>query len=114
MTVSNDGENPTYPVEKSSWVLFVVISFDIRLTILGGGAIAPSCYWFKVAVRLAISCCTILQFTIYRASRVETASNVRPQVQLIVVDGSQYAVLAKCVNGANVLTVAELSVVILA
>ena len=85
----------------------------IRLTILGGGAIASSCYWFKVAIRLAVSCWVILQFTIYRTSRVDLASDLRPQVQLIVVDGSQYAALAKCVNGANVLTVAELSVVIL-
>ena len=42
----------------------------------------------------------------------ETTSDVQPQVQLIVVDGSQYAVLAKCVNGANVFTIPELSVVI--
>jgi hypothetical protein len=94
-------------------LLFAVISLDIRLTILGGGAIASNCYWLKIAVRLAVDCRTVLQFTTYRGLRVETASDVLPQVQLIVIDGLQYAVLAKCVNGANVLTIAELSVAIL-
>jgi hypothetical protein len=93
-------------------LLFAVISLDIRLTILGGGAIASNCYGLKVAVRLAVGCRTVLQFTTYQGLRVETASDVQPQVQLIVIDGLQYAVLAKCVNGENVLTIAELRLVI--
>ena len=38
--------------------------------------------------------------------------NALPHVQFIVFDGSQYAALAKCVNGAKVSICAELSGVI--
>jgi hypothetical protein len=39
--------------------------------------------------------------TLGHSLRVEQWANAPPQVQFMVVDGWQYAVLAKCVNGAN-------------
>lgn len=100
MTVFNDGENPTYPVQRLMSVTRRHAS-RYSLTKLGDAAITSSCYRLKIRVRLAVRCERDIQLpsTVFR--RVEFASNVPPQLQLIVVDGSQYAALAKLVNGEN-------------
>lgn len=88
---------------------------DIRLTKLGGGPVTPSRHRFKVGVRFAVGCRGVVQLPVpLTAAKAGFASDSPPQVQLIVVDGLQYAALAKWVNGVNPLIVAVLSAVIAA
>ena len=82
------------------------------LTKLGGAAVTSSCYRLKVGIRLAVRCRRNIQLPSAVFRRVESLSYVPPQLQLIVVDGLQYAALAKLVNGENASICEVLRVVI--
>ena len=115
MTVFNDGEYPTYPVKRKMSMGVVIRSHITRYSPYNTGWRRHRLQLLLVESRGSLGSWLSDHPSVnyYRRLRVETASDVLPQVQLIVIDGLQYAVLAKCVNGANVLTIAELSVVIL-
>ena len=114
MTVSNDGEYPTYPVKRKMSTCVVICSQITRYSPYNIGWWRHRLQLLLVESRGSLGSWLSDRPSVHHLSRlrVETASDVLPQVQLIVIDGLQYAVLAKCVNGANVLTIAELSVVI--
>jgi hypothetical protein len=105
---------PDIPYERLMSVVHSHVS-HYSPTKLGIGAVTTSYYRLKVRVGVTVGCKTSPSVSHPRlgSERVkEFKSNAPPQLQLIVVDGLQYAVLAKCVNGARASICAVLSVVI--
>src|SRR6266702_2325553 len=108
MTVFCDGENPTYPVRRLREYDSGPGQLWLYPTKLCCAAIASGRHGLEVGVCFAVGWKGIIS-----TSGVQRpASDAQPQLQLSVVEGSQYAVLANWVNGANDAIWPELSGVI--
>ena len=93
--IINSGVRPSLPNTK------IQGEWYITLTELHRVAIASWCRWNEVRVCSAICCSQVGQPPIQCFQTRERIEDVPPQLNLIVVLGSQYAVLAKNVKGVN-------------
>lgn len=112
MTVFNDWENPTYPGER----FMSIIQFE-NVSVIVHFAYKTGCQCRRLQLQPVESRGPLDSWLWEHrfsktASRVEQSMNAPPHVHVVVFDGSQYAALAKCVNGAKVSISAELSGVI--